>query len=567
MNSIIKFLKSGAGFIASPSHSRTMMLVVMMVLVSAVSLTVIVAQQQQTTKQRASYDSCIADCNTRCSNPVSDDVTSTCVVPCQEQCAIGTLPIPTCTSNTNSCTDGTGTFNNFCFYSSPNSTTSTSIKKGTCNDAATNRCNFDTVVPCDPGQICTMVSGIPTCTSAPAPVATCTEDGNTCTGADGITHPASGESAGECISGNSGFQRWKCAEDADGNKTGNCIYANILCQSGSCSMNGAVSPAVPTCNGPAPATVDCVGLGLAEPGVTYQCAASCTGNWTSASSNPNTTCAATNQTCCWKADSAPAATCTQLGNTCTDTNADGTTIHDGGECTQDNSGFNSWKCNNQIGRCVYERTGCVNNSTCSMNRDVSPAVPTCNGPALAATGDTIIQLPAGSFSSLFTNKRDRAPMTRKDQKLYLYLYKTIDDTKKSKEISATLNTKSISASGDGSASFNLGKVPAGTYKILLKSPKYLRTVIVDSQAIKGTGETITPTSLSKSLADGAGDVVNDNILNIQDYNAIVGCFGAKKDTSSCVDKDAADLNDDGVIDGIDYNIFLTSLSFTTREGD
>ncbi len=58
MNSIIKFLKSGAGFILRPTHSRTMGLLVVLVLVAAVSLTVIVAQQQQETRQRASGLDC-----------------------------------------------------------------------------------------------------------------------------------------------------------------------------------------------------------------------------------------------------------------------------------------------------------------------------------------------------------------------------------------------------------------------------------------------------------------------------------------------------------------------------
>ncbi len=58
-----------------------------------------------------------------------------------------------------------------------------------------------------------------------------------------------------------------------------------------------------------------------------------------------------------------------------------------------------------------------------------------------------------------------------------------------------------------------------------------------------------------------GDINQDNVLNLADYNAIISCYGAK----SCSQKILTDLNDDGKIDEKDINIFYYGLA--TRQGD
>jgi hypothetical protein len=181
----------------------------------------------------------------------------------------------------------------------------------------------------------------------------------------------------------------------------------------------------------------------------------------------------------------------------------------------------------------------------------------------AAAGDTIIQLPAGAFATLFTNSKGEL-IAHADQNLTMYLYNLADDTKTASAVKSNTPLTTISSSGN-SFSFSLGSVTAGQYKALLKSPKYLR-VIEGNVTIPANGGTIS-LSLAKRLADGAGDVNNDNALNILDYNAILGCVGDKKNTSTCTTGNAADLNDDGAIDGVDLNIFLVSLTFAHREGD
>ena len=64
-----------------------------------------------------------------------------------------------------------------------------------------------------------------------------------------------------------------------------------------------------------------------------------------------------------------------------------------------------------------------------------------------------------------------------------------------------------------------------------------------------------------------GSITSDNAVSVLDYGALVSCFGAKQNTSTCLNPVTADLNDDGVVDGIDYNIFLREHSYLPNIGD
>jgi hypothetical protein len=226
------------------------------------------------------------------------------------------------------------------------------------------------------------------------------------------------------------------------------------------------------------------------------------------------------------------------------------------------SGFCSDICPADTTAITENYSGCTADypTCCKYTSSITP---------IPGPNDTIIEfdLPNGAFNNLFKYSTDTLPITTKEQELTMYLYKSTDDPKKDPkgEKKTAKDNKKITYSATGTVSFDLGKVIKGTYKILLKSPKYLRAMIAEDVDIKGTGETIKITSLKKSLVDGAGDVNDDNVLNILDYNMILGCHD--NNTLPCINKTAADLNDNGVIDGIDDNIFIKSLSFKTREGD
>lgn len=116
------------------------------------------------------------------------------------------------------------------------------------------------------------------------------------------------------------------------------------------------------------------------------------------------------------------------------------------------------------------------------------------------------------------------------------------------KIQITLN---YAGSGNFNTSFN---VPTGTHNIKLKTTnslvKDLGTLLINS----GQNSTNPATIIT-------GDLNQDNILNLLDYNLIISCFGNK----SCSQKTNADLNMDGKVNEIDLNIFYSGL--TSRSGD
>lgn len=113
-------------------------------------------------------------------------------------------------------------------------------------------------------------------------------------------------------------------------------------------------------------------------------------------------------------------------------------------------------------------------------------------------------------------------------------------------------------------SLDMGAVPTGSYTVKLQTEGYLRRFIPRIVNITTGTIQVPETTLI------AGDINSDNVINLQDFNIWLGCFG--KSTShnvsgiSCVH---ADLNDDGRIDaGADKSDFLVLLrSLQTREGE
>lgn len=58
----------------------------------------------------------------------------------------------------------------------------------------------------------------------------------------------------------------------------------------------------------------------------------------------------------------------------------------------------------------------------------------------------------------------------------------------------------------------------------------------------------------------------DNIMDINDYNMYVNCYGKKASTQECLNGTLADLDDNGVVDGIDYNYMLLSFETLQKKG-
>lgn len=106
-------------------------------------------------------------------------------------------------------------------------------------------------------------------------------------------------------------------------------------------------------------------------------------------------------------------------------------------------------------------------------------------------------------------------------------------------------------------------IASGTYDIKVKADKYLRKLIQGVQITQNTTTRISQITLT------LGDINGDNKLNIADYNILIDCFGAKANSQTCgnSNKDLADLDDNGRVDGVDYNLFLINLSKGPRDGD
>lgn len=113
-------------------------------------------------------------------------------------------------------------------------------------------------------------------------------------------------------------------------------------------------------------------------------------------------------------------------------------------------------------------------------------------------------------------------------------------------------------------------VKENSYFIKIKTPRYLKRRISEIQKI-----TPNKDNRIQKIDLIAGDTNNDNTLDILDYNSLLDCgYGeleplpnddanSKFNSKNCQNHKPAvlkDLNDDGIINSIDYNLFLRELS-------
>src|SRR6266487_2881288 len=102
---------------------------------------------------------------------------------------------------------------------------------------------------------------------------------------------------------------------------------------------------------------------------------------------------------------------------------------------------------------------------------------------------------------------------------------------------------------------NLGTAwSSGTYYFKVRLPYTLRRQVPNFYTI--VNNTATVVQMTPLVS---GDINSDNVIDLLDYNILIGCYGSKANTSSCLNKVGADLNEDGAVDGIDYNTWLGDL--------
>ena len=148
--------------------------------------------------------------------------------------------------------------------------------------------------------------------------------------------------------------------------------------------------------------------------------------------------------------------------------------------------------------------------------------------------------------------------------------KTPQHTTIGADISIYTTSNNLIASGTGTLTYNTtggdytGDVPVsegfptGFYVVKVKTHTHLRRQIEQIQTITaGIDNVITPVALV------TGDINDDNVLNILDYNLLLNCYSDLTAAVACpslTSKSDADLNDDGAVNQVDYNLFLRELS-------
>lgn len=115
--------------------------------------------------------------------------------------------------------------------------------------------------------------------------------------------------------------------------------------------------------------------------------------------------------------------------------------------------------------------------------------------------------------------------------------------------------------------FKLGKIPSGTYQIFFKSNGYLQKKVVGNgtdtfSLTSGSTISLPQTTL---IAGDIAPVSGDNVLDISDYNMLFACFGPRQNSSSCTNV-SADLDDNGSVNGADYNLLIRNIA-TIPVGD
>ncbi len=157
---------------------------------------------------------------------------------------------------------------------------------------------------------------------------------------------------------------------------------------------------------------------------------------------------------------------------------------------------------------------------------------------------------ANPFSSQFSNKQPQRPT--RDVTVYIY-----DDQNKLAKTQSGSITYDV-ASGTYKGIVDLGTdIQSGDYTIRVKEGTHLRRLLPGIQRLNEQALNTMP-----DIALVAGDVNNDNTLNILDYNLVIGCYSDLLPAVSCTDENKikTDLNDNNEVNQFDYNLFLREIT-------
>lgn len=102
-----------------------------------------------------------------------------------------------------------------------------------------------------------------------------------------------------------------------------------------------------------------------------------------------------------------------------------------------------------------------------------------------------------------------------------------------------------------------GTLANGFYTIKVKTNQFLRALVPGIHNL-AAGQTF---ELQKTTLVN-GDINNDNMVNILDYNILIGCYSDLAPAVNCASGDdvRSDITDDGDVNQYDYNLFLRELT-------
>ncbi len=193
-------------------------------------------------------------------------------------------------------------------------------------------------------------------------------------------------------------------------------------------------------------------------------------------------------------------------------------------------------------------------------------VPTAVGPVV----DLSFSLPG-----IGTNGGNLKPLNA-SRNVSIYLFSSDANTSdKNVKPVYTIKTQAVYDSDPNSPTYtsfvnkyvDLGAVPAKSYQIAIQTPQSLRSLIKSSDPRTIGGQLFELSDrrflVLPSQTMITGDIYpltkGDSIMDINDYNTLVNCYNTQINFSKCADSAPADLDDNGVVDGIDYNILLMNF--------
>jgi len=142
-------------------------------------------------------------------------------------------------------------------------------------------------------------------------------------------------------------------------------------------------------------------------------------------------------------------------------------------------------------------------------------------------------------------------------------------TQRSVSIDVFNSQNQLLLSKQGTVTFNptsgsfIGTIDMGTTltsglsTVKIKTNQFLKALVPGIQTI-----TVNVTNKLPQTTLISGDINNDNVVNIADYNILIGCYSDFLPPVACSTGNAAmaDLTDDGSVNQFDYNLFLRELT-------